>query len=63
MTVDEIKARLDAILTMDDEVAHSSADALWRDVFADIAAGDPEAAEKARLALTVDEMGFARWCA
>jgi hypothetical protein len=47
----------------DDERQHARADKLWRDVLHAIATGacdDPRALAAA--ALTVDEIGFARWC-
>lgn len=48
----------------DDEVAHSDEDSLYRDLLSAIADGtctDPAAC--AALALTTQELEFARWCA
>jgi hypothetical protein len=62
-------AHVDAILTYiaavsdDDEVAHSTEDALNRAVLRSVAAGSPNAAELAAHALKAWDLSFSHWCA
>lgn len=66
MTIQEVAdciAKIDAV-KWDDESAHSREDAMRETVLRAIADGTAEdAAEMARLALTTEDMDFARWCA
>lgn len=66
MTVDEVKARVEEIRTIqwDDKEAHIMEDALYKDLLASIASqqcSDPW--ECARQALEVLKMDFVRWYA
>lgn len=65
ITVEEALTRVQDIRDMagDDEVAHSSEDALRDDVLVAIASGSPDAGELARIALQTGKIRFARWCA
>jgi hypothetical protein len=66
MTLEEIKARVDAIakLTHDDEQAHCKEDSLRGDFLEWLAqTASDDIAERARLILTTDDMDFARWYA
>lgn len=69
MNMHDVQIRLDDIAAQakagDDERAHSMADKLWRDVLEAIATNDtfPGPATIAKMALKVDELDFARWCA
>lgn len=68
MTPDDVRKCLDAIRSAavndsDDETAHSLEDDMRRAVLQAIADGYPDATELAKLALTSDDISFARWCA
>jgi hypothetical protein len=63
MTPDEVYARIAAIDTADDEVAHGTEDAIRDDVLKAIAAGDTDARALAKAALTTSDLLFSRWYA
>lgn len=67
LTANDVATRVAHIsmIQFDDEKAHSEEDALYITVLDDIAQNstDADARYIARLALTVRDMGFARWCA
>jgi hypothetical protein len=65
MTVEQAIEQLERIRAMagDDESAHGAEDDFRAAVLADIAAGAPNAAELAAIALRTEEIDFARWCA
>lgn len=65
MTKEEVKQELAKIVANegDDEAQHAMEDDLRTAVLKHIAAGGEDAAELAALALTTENMNFARWCA
>uniref|UniRef100_A0A6M3JJQ8 Uncharacterized protein n=1 Tax=viral metagenome TaxID=1070528 RepID=A0A6M3JJQ8_9ZZZZ len=65
MTIEAIRARVEAIkrISDDDEMAHADEDALWKGVLEAIAAGAEDAAALAAEALLTADIPFARWCA
>ena len=69
MKLGEIRRRVREIRddgVLDEEAAHSSEDALWRDVLQAIADrdhGDADPAVLAMAALKTTELSFQRWCA
>lgn len=63
MTVEEVRARVEAIDTSDSECAHADEDDLYKDVLAAIRDGAEDAPALAREALRVAEFNFSRWYA
>lgn len=65
MTKEEALERVENIrgMTYDPETAHIAEDNFRADVLEAIANGSPDAAELARIALSTDDIGFARWYA
>lgn len=65
ISVEDAKAWVERIRAMagDHEAAHSEEDRLRAAVLRAIADGSPDAVELARIALTTDDIDFARWCA
>ena len=65
MTPTEAKARVEKIRACagDDEATHSYEDQLREDVLNEIARGTRHARQLASIALSTNDIAFARWCA
>lgn len=65
ITPTEARERVEMIraIANDDEAAHGAEDQLRQDVLQAIAEGTRHSRALAEIALTTDEIRFARWCA